>query len=213
MGGNGSAVGHEPKPVLLSPPAAHGRSPENEFQDGKLHPPWRWSAKHRAEWFSPTVHPGVLRLYPQIANPSLKKQPNLLLRKAPSRGFVVETLLEFYPCQWSEEAGLVLMGRTCAALALRHDGLRNMVVLRINDAIKVIGPVSAHTAKLQMQMTNDGMCSFEVGTAGRTLAIPDHLQAAKGRGIVTRIGLYSIKRLEHSFSGCADFAGFKLRDR
>jgi len=171
---------------------------------------WSWSAKHRKEWCSLTARPGLLRLYPQVAHPSFDDQPNLLLRKAPAHGFVVETLLDFFPGQWGEEAGLVLTGRTQIALALRHDGQRNTVVLRFNNKLRTIGPVSGHTVKLRMQMNREGMCYFEVRTSERLLSISDCFRATKSAGAGVKIGLYAIKQLEYSWSGHADFAGFQF---
>ena len=94
------------------------------------------NANHEKAWCFAVARPGWLR---SIPNPqyiaTLHRQPNLLLQKFPARSFRTEALLEFFPRQCGEEAGLVVMGTAHFALAVQYDGINN----RLGDAPRPAG--------------------------------------------------------------------------
>jgi beta-xylosidase len=175
----------------------------DEFDNEKLGLQWQWCANHRDDWFSLSARPGWLRLYPLLTRPSLNQQENLLLQKLPARSFVAETQLSLFPAQWGEEAGMAVVGKSEAALGLQHNGQKNRVVLRINDEIQYLAETRSSTMKIRLAFDEGGRCSFGFEENGDF--VPIQFQATKGTWIGARVGFYSVKRVENSPAGWADF--------
>jgi beta-xylosidase len=210
MGNNGNPVQRYSKPIPALTHAVHTPQTTDNFRGPKLGLQWQWSANHCTHWYSLSARPGWLRLYPQIAQPMLDEQPNLLLQKLPAQSFCLETELEFSPNQWSEEAGLVLMGQSYVALGLRCKGTRRAILLRTNDSLKIVGETSSSKVRFRLKMKRGGLCFFEVDVGGHSLALSEKFRATKGVWVGAKIGLYVRKPLQTSPGGHADFACFKF---
>lgn len=210
MGRNGEPVQWFGKPVgsLDQKPCAPQTG--DEFDGGKLGLQWQWHANHSPDWHSLGAHRGWLRLYPQLARPALHEQPNLLLQKFPARTFSVETLLRFSPAECGEEAGLVVMGNAHAALGVIFGETGNLVVMRTNGSKRRICETASGEFKLRVDVQNGGKCCFSFEDHGKVTAIPWTFQAAKGKWLGAKVGLYCIKQLENSPSGHADFDYFRF---
>jgi len=116
--GTGEPVTTFKKPdVGKSYPAAAPQT-SDEFDSSRLGLQWQWLANPQAGWFSLTDSPGHLRLVAQPPNPTMVRQPNLLLQKIPAPAFAVTTKLEFTAFQPGEKAGLVIYGAPCAWIGL-----------------------------------------------------------------------------------------------
>lgn len=156
------------------------------------------------------MRPGWLRLYPQPAEDSLLAQPNMLLQKFPARSFSVDTVLELFPLQYGEEAGLVVVGDACASIGLQSDGTSNRIIFRTNDRCIILSETTSFTIKLRVKIQSGGRCSFSFAEDGTFLSEPQHFQARKGSWIGARIGLYSVKRVETAPAGHVDVDYFRF---
>lgn len=75
--------------------------------------------------------PGWLRLFAQASPDSrLNSIPHLLAQKFPARTFVVETQVELTAAHAGDEAGLAVVGREEAAIALVRDGAGGQIICR-----------------------------------------------------------------------------------
>jgi hypothetical protein len=140
-----------------------------------------------------------------VSSEDLTRVPNLLLQKFPARAFAFETLLEFSPDHPGEEAGLVVMGQSCAALALQRNEAGQQLVLRVDGVQKfardgVPGPV-----KLRVEAGKDGVCAFHVATDGQFVRIPHAFSARRGAWMGAKIGVYALNRRSQVSAGHADF--------
>lgn len=210
MGKDGEPLHRCMKPILRSPHKPVTPQTSDDFSSETLGLQWQWQANHQPDWYSLDLRPGWLRLYPQLLKPSFDRQPNVLLQKLPARSFVVETLVNLFPMQWAEEAGLVVIGRSQAAFGIQHDGTKNHVVLRINDSLKSIFDINANVVRLRVTMDDGGICSFAFQEEGKWISLPEHFHALKGFWIGAKIGLYSIKQIQNAVAGHADFDYFRF---
>jgi beta-xylosidase len=211
MGVNGQPVRRQAKPIVITAQKPCAPQANDEFEAGTLGLQWQWHANHRDDWFSLPARPGWLRLYPQSAVKPLSRQPNLLLQKIPARSFSVETLLELRPMQNGEEAGLVLSGHQSAMLGLCHDGKNNRIILRTETGIQTLadsipnGPV-----RFRLKLHAGGRCSLAFAKEDTFTDVPQTVLAQKGFWIGAKVGLYSLKLLQNSPSGFADFDYFRF---
>jgi hypothetical protein len=131
--------------------------------------------------------------------------PNLLLQKFPARSFAFETLLEFSPDHPGEEAGLVVMGQSCAALALRRDVAGNQLVLRVDGVQKFARDGMPGVVKLRVEVGEGGVCAFHFATDGQFVQIPHAFPARRGMWMGAKIGVYALNRRPQVPAGHADF--------
>ncbi len=183
----------------------------DEFESPTLGLQWQWHANHNNNWHSLTARKNWLRLFPQF-NPSdnLGFLPNLLLQKFPAHSFKAETLLEFFPDQTNEEAGLIVAGEVFASIALQKTGLGNRIVMRMNGVQKVIQENAPDSIKLQVAVQDGGLCTFSYVADEKVVSIPEVFAARKGVWIGAKLGLYSLKRLETAPSGYVDIKYFRF---
>ena len=206
------------EPVLnFQNPRVAGGSPmavpqtSDEFDSDQPGLQWQWHANHQDHWHSLTARPGWLRLYPQtVSDGNLARTHNLLLQKFPARSFAVETTMDFAPQSPGEEAGLVVMGRTHAALAIRRAGEKNQIVFRNNDTDEVIRNFSGHSIKLRVEVAAGGLCAFSFAEENDFVALPGAFQATAGHWIGAKVGIYALKRDANNPAGHADFEYFRF---
>jgi beta-xylosidase len=208
---NGEPVMCFQKPrVAGGPPVAIPKT-SDEFDSDKLGLQWQWHANHQDHWHSLTANPGWLRLFPQIVSDgNLAGTPHLLLQKFPARSFVVETLMDFTPQTPGEEAGLVVMGRTHAALAIRRAGGKNQIVFRNNGSDEVLREFPGGQIKLRLIVSDGGVCDFSFAADNECIAAPESFQAAAGVWIGAKTGIYALKRNSDNSIGHADFKYFRF---
>ena len=212
---NGAVAAGEPvlqhrKPNL---PAARVAVPatSDEFSSSKLGLQWQWHANPQVEWFSLAQRDGWLRLFAVPAAAGFSQTPNLLLQKFPARSFRVETRLEFNPEQDEDEAGLVVMGNSHAALALRRNGARTEVIFRLNGNVEILGNLSKPELRLAVEVADGGLCSFAwQGADGGWVKAPAAFQAQPGKWIGAKTGIYCIGAPGKSVAGCGDFDYFRF---
>ena len=211
---NGEPVLHFKKPRVAggTPPTMPQSS--DEFDSARPGLQWQWQANHQDHWRSLTARPGWLRLFPQtVSDGNLAGAPNLLLQKFPACSFAVETLMEFAPQGSGEEAGLVVMGRTHAALAIRHADGKNQIVYCNNGRDEVIRTIPGHSLKLRVEVTAGSLCAFSFAEENDFVAVPGTFQATAGYWIGAKVGIYALKREPGDSPGHADFKYFRFLPR
>jgi beta-xylosidase len=203
-------VSHHPMPISM-PSAMTVPQTSDEFETGRLGPQWQWHANHRPGWYDAGARPGWLRLYPQISSqPTLERVPNLLLQKFPARTFTVDLALDFAPREAGEEAGLVVAGQSCGALALESTASGNRLVLCLDGARKVVGANLPASIRLRAAVADGGLCRFGFATGGEFVAVEPPFQAVKGVWIGAKIGVYSLKRADNAAAGHVDIDYFRF---
>jgi beta-xylosidase len=206
----GEPVLHHPKPKL---PKQRIASPatSDEFSSSKLGLQWQWHANHRDDWFSLSARPGWLRLYAQKCAPDdLKQRSDLLLQKFPAREFTVEVSLDFSGGRPGDEAGLVIMGRAEASVALRKTEFGTHLVFRNGEAC-TFEETSSNTATLRVTVCEGGVCSFShAGKSGEWIALPKTFQAQSGVWIGAKVGVYCASKDSGAGGGFADFDHFRF---
>ena len=204
--GIGEPVLHCAKPSGLAPGDRAIPQTSDEFDSPRLGLQWQWAANHQEQWYQLGARQSWLRLYPQPASgEALTRVPNLLLQKFPARSFAFETLLEFSPDHPGEEAGLVVMGQSCAALALRRDAAGNQLVLRVDGAQKFARDGLPGVVKLRVEVGEGGVCVFHFATDGQFVQIPHAFPARQGMWMGAKIGVYALNRQPQVPAGHADF--------
>jgi beta-xylosidase len=209
IGRTGEPVLRHAKPVASAVKACAPQT-SDEFDVPALGLQWQWYANHRDDWYSLAARRGWLRLFPQIAQPALGLQPNLLLQKLPARSFTAETVLELFPSQPGEEAGVVIVGKSFTALGLLHEGTKNRIVLRTNDKLNVLSETVSNKVKLRVEIQNGGKCFLAFAEKDAFVSTLQAFQAEPGVWVGAKVGLYSVKGARHSVAGYADFDYFRF---
>ena len=205
----GEPVRQHPKPA--GPAMDHPLIPQtsDEFDSPTLGLQWQWHANHHAGWHSLSARKNWLRLYPQfVPRQNLGQTPNLLLQKFPAPSFLTETSLEFAPDQAGEEAGLVVVGETFAAVAVRRVGHTHQVVWRHSRGEQILREFPGGPIRLRVIVGDSGICDFSFATGNDFIAAPEHFQARAGVWIGAKIGLYALGRESNPSAGHADFKYF-----
>ncbi|MGB8369445.1 MAG: glycoside hydrolase 43 family protein [Limisphaerales bacterium] len=212
---DGNGIG-EPVLHCRKPAIGHGSSvaipqTSDEFDSPTLGLQWQWQANHQDHWHSLTARPGWLRLFQQtVSDSNLAGTPHLLLQKFPARSFVAETLMDFTPQIPGQEAGLVVMGRTHAALVIRCASGKKQIVFRNNGKDEGIRNFSGHRIKLRVEVAAGGLCAFSFAEEDNFMAVRESFQATAGHWIGAKVGIYALKREPKNPAGHADFKYFRF---
>ncbi|HYG21509.1 MAG TPA: glycoside hydrolase 43 family protein [Verrucomicrobiae bacterium] len=196
---DGNGVG-EPVAVHAKPNVAHRgprTAPEtsDEFDAPRPGLQWQWHANHDDAWADLTVRPGWLRLIAQFSTDgNLLRLPNLLLQKFPAECFTADTVIEL-DAEDGTEAGLAIIGKTSAAIALRAMPGGTQFVFRVNDTDTILSANSPSRLHLRACVSSTGMTRFEYSEDGaRFTPVPGSFAATKGYWIGAKIGLYCLRR-------------------
>jgi beta-xylosidase len=192
-----------PQPVVV--PAT-----SDDFDGPRLSLAFQWHANHRDDWFSLSERAGFLRLFPQPAT-DFAAASSLLLQKIPGPAFSVETWLELADVQGLVRAGLIVMGKQHAALSVSRDSGGQLVRLLIDGASVHEARVSGPGVRLRVAFTEGGLCRFAFGARNGALTQLDtSFQAAPGRWIGAKIGLFSLCDQPLTLRAHADFDYFRF---
>jgi beta-xylosidase len=204
----------------VHPPAAPQTS--DEFDAPRLGLQWQWHANPREAWYSLTARPGRLRLHSQpmpAGASSLWTIPNLLLQKLPAPEFQATARISFHGQAPGESAGLVVMGRDHATLAVRRaDRGLELVQTRVSKGHEggreqVVQRVSLASGELQLRVTvrEGSMCHFAYSLdGGRWEPIGEPFRADEGRWIGAKVGLFALAPTGARQTGYADFDFFRI---
>lgn len=208
--GVGEPVARCRKPVSGQPQALPQTS--DVFDSPRLGLQWQWHANHEEHWYSLSARPGWLRLFAQpAATGDLGQTPNLLMHKLPASSFVVETSVEFTAHARTVEAGLIVTGRTHAAITIRRGERGNQIRFRTNAAEVVLLEVAPSAVTLRMTMTADGLCRFSFRSAGGASEVaPGPFPASAGGWIGAKVGIFCVRSAPSRPGECADFDYFRF---
>ena len=206
----GEPVLHHRKPNL---PIAQNAAPatSDEFNSSKLGLQWQWHANHPDGWHSLTARNGWLRLYAQPAESvDLKQCPNLLLQKFPARSFTAELSLDLAGGRPGDEAGLIIMGRAHAAVALHRTDFGTRLIFRSETDVE-FDETSVNTARFRVKVREGGVCTFSVAAKdGIWNAVAGEFQAQPGVWIGAKLGVYCISANKGAGGGFVDFDWFRF---
>ena len=211
MGANGEPVSHHTKPRVTPAQKISAPATSDDFDSPRLGRQWQWQANHDDNWFSLTARKGWLRLFSQfVPGADLRRTSNLLLQKFPARTFAVETLLDFPASESGGEAGIIVMGKTAATLALRRAGNKNHIVFRNHDEDEVLREFPDGQIKLRATISDGGICEFSFAAKNKFIAAPESFQAKAGVWMGAKTGIYALKRDSKKSAGHADFKYFRF---
>ncbi|HHY83946.1 MAG TPA: glycosyl hydrolase 43 family protein [Verrucomicrobia bacterium] len=204
--GIGEPVARWRRPAVNEKHAITIPQTSDDFDSARLGFQWQWQANHKENWYSLTDRKGCLRLFAQqVKDANLLAAPNLLLQKFPARVFEVETALEFSATIPGDEAGLVVTGKTCGAIAIRRaaDG-SDQVVYRENGADHYAGVARGKPVKFRVRVKDGGLCTFGFDAGEGLVSVAPAFQATAGFWIGAKVGIYCISR-ETGPGAYADF--------
>ncbi|WP_428940690.1 glycoside hydrolase family 43 protein [Fontivita pretiosa] len=205
------------EPVLrYRKPKVDGQHPiatpqtSDEFDAPKLGLQWQWQANHEDDWHSLSARQGWLRLPARrIEDTDLYNAPNLLLQKLPAESFVAETMLQAR-LNPGELAGLTVMGRQYAVLALRQSGDRREIVYIVNGTDEWVQPYRDDVVRLRMELASGGKCSFSYAPVGQGFrAIERQFQASDDGWIGAKVGIFCVATGGEA-RGHGDFDYFRI---
>jgi beta-xylosidase len=218
--GRGEPVTIQRKPaVAVAMVAAPATS--DEFENAEPGRQWQWQANPQPEWISPHARDGWLRLrcVRGGASASLWDAGNLLLQKFPAPAFEVTTLLEFFPGEAGERAGLVVFGYDYAWLGLRlaPDGWRLVLVhcaeAQTGSAETELAAVRVASARVGLRVCVDAAarCEFSFSEDGeRFAAIGPAFQARSSKWVGAKVGVFATGESGMPGTGHADFDWFRV---
>ena len=181
----------------------------DDFDAQTMAPQWQWQANHRDDWFSLSARPGWLRLF-SAQETDLQRLPQLLSQKFPARRFEVETLAELSSNETGIEAGLIVIGQTHAALAIRKNEAGIQVVYRENGAEHLIAETISNRVRLRVRVADGGKCAFQFSAADSDfVSVSNVFQATAGLWIGAKVGIYCIAQ-NAAARGQADFDYFRF---
>jgi beta-xylosidase len=194
----------------------------DEFNSNELALQWQWHANPKDSWFSLTENPGRLRLYAVknlSQNGNLWFVPNLLLQKFPAPSFTVTTKITFEPDKPNERAGLVVMGRQWAFIAMTktQDGFQLGMFegdyYQGYDKTKLIESkkLEQNTCYLKVHVNDQAVCKFSYSLTGDDYeTLGNSFEAKAGVWIGAKVGLFNVNPNVTDSKGYADFDFFKF---
>src|SRR3954453_23409885 len=132
--GVGEPVLRYHKPCVRDPQAIAVPATSDEFDATSLGLQWQWHANFNRAWWSLKDRPGWLRLAAhQVDGGALEKAPNLLLQKLPAESFTFETKLDWSSLPQDSRAGIVVMGKSHAAVVAQRDEQGERLALLVDN--------------------------------------------------------------------------------
>jgi hypothetical protein len=123
--------------------------------------------------------------------------------------FVVETRVELNAANNGDEAGLAVVGREDAAIALVRAGAGCQIICRQNCKITPLATLAERGVRLQLHVADGGLCRFAfIGSDGRFIFAPEPFAAQPGVWIGAKVGLYCSQTT--GAGGHADFDYFRF---
>ncbi|MBB2147703.1 family 43 glycosylhydrolase [Pedobacter sp. LMG 31462] len=232
--GIGTPVIQYKKPAVAKIYPINTPAESDEFNDHRMGLQWQWQANPEATWAIMNPGKGNLRLFTQSAPEDMNSYwevPNLLLQKFPAEEFMATAKMKFSPNLKLEEekAGLIVMGRSYANLALRSkNGQVSLVYSTCVGAAKgkkeqeisltdwkEIKQNGTHAQPeevyLRVKVGKGAVCTFSYSVDGLNFkSLPETFQAEEGQWIGAKMGLFAVKKGKSNDSGYADFDWFRV---
>jgi beta-xylosidase len=224
---DGNGIG---EPVLVCKKPDVGRTypariPQttDEFDGEKLGLQWQWQANPGNDWYELIKGEGVLRLY-AVNNPTedgnLWYSANIFVQKFPAPEFTVTTKMRFYPGDAGEKAGLTIMGRSHAYLAL----IKKDMEVRLaycegsnagggGKAEEIEGiPWQGGDVYLRVKISSGAVCRFSYSADNKTFTpIGRDFEGSAGVWIGAKVGIFHVNpNLNPLTFGHSDFDWFRV---
>jgi beta-xylosidase len=194
----------------------------DEFDPGVPGLQWQWHANPSKSWYSMSDNPGYLRLY-AVQNLSQEGNlwfaPNLLLQKFPAPTFEVATSIIFNPGSRHEKAGIAVMGKEWAFIALEKAEHGIQIVMyrgeynRHNNISQKIDSIdiSNNSCYLKVKVDTNALCTFLYSEDNIDYTpLGKEFPASEGIWIGAKIGLFCINPNITESKGYADFDWFRF---
>ena len=211
------------KPDTCQESQVLGPVTDDEFNTDSLGMQWQWQANPQLTWYALLPQTKYLRLFPHPLaedNGTIRDAGNVLGQKFPAPEFSATTKLTFEPKGEGKYAGLTVMGKSYAYLAITEkDGQMVLSQVMCNDAHKggeeeVIEEVSipSNTVYLKVDVTEpDAECCFSYSMDGEEFsAIGKTLTATPNIWIGAKVGIFCVRSFTSRPGGHADFDWFRI---
>lgn len=189
----------------------------DEFDKKVLGLQWQWHANPKGDWSSLVARPGYLRMFAVPLSRSemnLWQVPNLLLQKVAAPNFTATTHVVTSQLHDGERAGLVMMGRDYAYIAVlkSSDGLR-IVRATLRDAEKQSSENEEGVTRraiasvyLRLAVENESITRFSYSTDGiKFEQLGGEFTARQGMWIGAKFGLFAVAATNSSSRGYVDW--------
>jgi len=208
--GVGEPVLRHRKPKVSARPRRTIPQTSDDFASRRLGLQWQWHANHSDAWFSLSARKGRLRLYAATSPPDFRHVPNLLLQKFPARAFAAQTGVELRASDANVQAGLIVMGKSHAALIVTERPEHRQFIYLVNNEVVTSFPVEAARIRMSVDVADGGRCRFSFSEDGRRYQrLDETFQATEGHWIGAKVGLFC-RALAPRASGYADFSHFRF---
>ncbi|MCX2453979.1 glycoside hydrolase 43 family protein [Pedobacter sp. PLR] len=224
--GVGTPVSEYKKPAMAKVFQILTPAESDEFNENSMGLQWQWQANPEATWAIMNPAKGSLRLFTQQAPEEMNSYwevPNLLLQKFPAEEFMATVKMKFSPNLKLEEekAGLIVMGRSYANLALKSkNGQVSLVYTTCIGAAKgkkeqeitiTDWKEQAGEVYLRVKVGKGALCTFSYSLDGSDYtSIPGSFPAEEGQWIGAKMGLFAVKKGKSNDSGYADVDWFRV---
>jgi beta-xylosidase len=219
--GTGEPVATWTKPRVGAATGVVTPATSDAFDGPGLGLQWQWPANPRNTWWSLTERPGWLRLraLPEAPDSTLWEAPGLLLQKLTGPAYTATTSVELAAATRGTRAGLVVMGRDYAALALEtttHGVRAVMVVCRDADeggreAEEASVPLESVGARLRLSVDRESMGRFSLSRDGRSFEpLGGAFLVREGVWVGARAGVFAQAPAGEAKPGYADFDWFRV---
>ena len=195
----------------------------DEFEGPDLGLQWQWPANPRDAWWSLAERRGSLRLRALPApgpRATLWDAPHLLLQKLTGPAFTATTSIDLDASAPGTRAGLVVMGRDYASLALETTagGTRAVVVVCRNadagglEAEMASLPLESPAAELRLSVDEGAFGRFSFSRDGRRFEpLGEAFGVRGGVWVGARAGLFAISPTGETRPAHADFDWFRVK--
>ena len=153
------------------------------------------------------ARPNWLRLFAQPApRNNLARTPNVIAQKFPALTFTVQTRIDASHLREGAHAGLIILGREHAALAISPNGASHSISLIINNHRTTFATLDAAVIDLRVEISDGGECTFSyAGQSGEFQSLSHAFQSREGKWMGAKVGLFCISADAAPLSGHADF--------
>ncbi len=189
----------------------------DEFDTTELGLQWQWHSNYQ-DLYGFTTPYGFIRLYSWPLSEkyiNLWEASNMLLQKFPAETFTATTKVTMVSKEDGQEGGLIVMGWDYAALTVRREGDRFILIQRVcKDAEQggkesveklagfepserqtiIYSPTVSRSVYLRVQVAGEGMCRFAYSLDGQTFTpCGKPFKARQGKWIGAKVGFVCVE--------------------
>lgn len=189
----------------------------DEFDTMELGLQWQWHSNYQ-DLYGFTTPYGFIRLYSWPLSEkyiNLWEASNMLLQKFPAETFTATTKVTMVSKEDGQEGGLIVMGWDYAALTVRREGDRFILIQRVcKDAEQggkesveklagfepserqtiIYSPTVSRSVYLRVQVAGEGMCRFAYSLDGQTFTpCGKPFKARQGKWIGAKVGFVCVE--------------------